>query len=328
MLRALLIAVIVSLSLPAAAQDAHADKATARTLFQDAGVAMEAQDYARATDLYARANALFPAPTSALGEARALVKLGRLVEASERYLALMNKPLGDDASEAFTRAVDDARSEREVVLERLPALLITREEGGGVSLDGKPLDAASLGVKRWVDPGKHRITVHVEGADDITREVEVTEGQVLPIDLTGVGDQLPPEPEAAEAPRDAADPPQETSDTDQTQRNAGFSLIGVGGASIVVAIITGAAYLDATGTIDDQCDDQLRCTQAGLDAVDRGETLGIVNAVTLIGGIALVAAGVTLVLTSPDQADPDEEQVALHPLLAPTAAGLGVSGRF
>ena len=117
-----------------------------------------------------------PAPTSALGQARALVKLGRLVEASERYLALMNKPWADDASEAFTQAVADARSEREVVQERLPALLITRAEGGGVSLDGNPLDPAALGVKRWVDPGKHHITVHVEGADDITREIEVREG--------------------------------------------------------------------------------------------------------------------------------------------------------
>src|SRR5262245_59656195 len=119
-------AVLVAIVLAAgtARGDEAAARASAREIFYQASAAMKAGYHARAKALFARSYALYPTPTGGLGEARALVQLGRLVEARERYRAIVNLPLGADASDAFREAVSNAEREAAAVEKKLAALVI------------------------------------------------------------------------------------------------------------------------------------------------------------------------------------------------------------
>src|SRR5690606_25629563 len=68
--------------------------------------------YAEALDRLERASALIPVPTLHLHTARTLEKLGRWVEANERYLlAVRSEPQGGDLAEQ-RRAQELAQSEQ------------------------------------------------------------------------------------------------------------------------------------------------------------------------------------------------------------------------
>jgi hypothetical protein len=316
------LAVALTWSRPAAAEEEDTgDKATARQLFHQAGEAMSAGDYAQAADLYARSNALYPAPTAALGEARALVQVGRLLDASERYHALVDSELPEDASDAFKEAVVSARRERKLVMGRLPSLLITLEGDAEVSLDGKPLPPAALGVKRLVDPGEHHIRAVAGERVVFERTVTVAESAVLEVPIRIATDEAPTPPLPPRPLHDAPDDVDEGASDGGAQRTAGFVLLGIGAAGLVVWGATGIVYLGDRSTIDRECDARKLCSQEGLDAVNRGKTVGLVNTVSLFAGLAVAATGLTLVLTAAS-----ETTVALTPLLAPSTAALGAGG--
>src|SRR5262245_49673989 len=76
--------------------DPAADKATARDLFYQASAAMKSGDHRRAAELFARSDRLYPTPTAALGEARALAQLGRLVAAYDLYQTILNRSLPEN----------------------------------------------------------------------------------------------------------------------------------------------------------------------------------------------------------------------------------------
>ncbi len=102
---------------PAAPQDAdEATRNAARKIAEEGLSLFQGGQYAEALDRFERAGALVRAPTMGLMAGRSLVKLGRLVEASERFLAVTRMTLAKDASDAFRKAQVDAGKEREAPL--------------------------------------------------------------------------------------------------------------------------------------------------------------------------------------------------------------------
>src|SRR3972149_2702255 len=105
------------LGLVMTASNARAQEVDAqtRTLARDLAVqgaeAFEREDYVTALDRLNRAAALYPAPSIDVMRARALVRLGRLLEALDRYEETQRTPLAEDAPEAFRQAVSDAKRE-------------------------------------------------------------------------------------------------------------------------------------------------------------------------------------------------------------------------
>ena len=106
--------------------------------------------------------------------------------------------------------------------------------------------------------------------------------------------------------------------------SASLVLGGVGVAGVVVGEITGVMVLGKKGTVDDECDEQKRCTQTGLDAADAGSTLGTVSGIGFIAGGVLLGAGAVLVLTSGGSGKSSDSGSALH--LGP--GRIAWSGRF
>jgi hypothetical protein len=73
---------------------------------------------------------------------------------------------------------------------------------------------------------------------------------------------------------------------------------GVGIAGVAVGAVTGVMVLGKKSTVDEECNEQKRCSQTGLDAADAGSTLGTVSGIGFIAGGVLLGAGAVLVLTS------------------------------
>ncbi|MGH7440176.1 MAG: hypothetical protein ACRENE_31170, partial [Polyangiaceae bacterium] len=148
------------------ARPAHAqsddDRATARALGMEGQQALDNKSYATAEDRFRRADKLIHAPTLELGLARALAAEAKYVEAQEAYNRIIREGLPPGAPEAFKHALEAAKQEVDGVAPKLGSVVITVKTSGGqdidspkAALDGKPVNAASLGIKRAIDPGPH-----------------------------------------------------------------------------------------------------------------------------------------------------------------------------
>ena len=321
-------------------------RSSARQLGEEAQGLFDAGDYAGALDRYNRADALVHVPTLGVRAARCLVKLGRLVEAAERYLAVTRLELAPDALAVHRTAKEDAERERGELLPRIPSVVITlpgSAAGAIVTLDGRPVPEALLGVKRNVDPGVHTVVVK-RGDAQVSRPFTAREGEVVPlsIDLAATvppATEPPPHPPAA-APVDA---PAAPAGSFGVQRALGFAAIGVGGAGLALGAITGGivgaqhASLVSSG----ECTATLDCAgHAGSTAWNDAasyDRLRIVSTAGLIAGGALAATGLVLVLTAPPRPRADhgsgghaQKRAASAPAIAPWlgAGAAGLAGSF
>lgn len=127
-----------------------------------------------------------------------------------------------------------------------------------------------------------------------------------------------------------ADPEEDKPDRVRVQRIAGYSLIGVGGAALIVGgVLGGLASADADSADSAEfVDDRLRLRE---DA--RGKAQGA-DALFITGGV-LAAVGVVLVLTTlgknkdKKQANTSRKRsVAFSPSASPRTMGATLSGRF
>jgi hypothetical protein len=180
----LVVGLLAALPSVAAAQT-DATRAAARELGAEGVEAFQAGDFATASDKLGRAFKTVKAPSLGLWSARALVKLGRLVEASERYLEVtrLDASTGDTAVQK--QAQQDAAREREELKPRIPSLTLEVTGAGpdvSVTLDGATIPSELLGAKQPSDPGKHVVEAK-SGGRVLRREVTLNEGQPLALKL-------------------------------------------------------------------------------------------------------------------------------------------------
>ena len=340
----------------ALAQNADADKATARDLAIEGYKALQSKDYAAAVDRFTRADALYHAPTVILGLARAHVGLGKLVSAQELYSRIAQESLPPNATTAIKKAVLDAEKELAALTLRIPSVVINvwGSNAPRVTLDGIEVRAAALGVKRPVDPGKHVFTASAPGF--VTNEVTVNlaEGKSESVTLELKPRQIEPPPVVAVAPAakapaakpPAANPPvarpmptpaptapapmtpaqtepapEQIKGNGSTQTPIGFVALGVGAAGLLVGGITGGLALGKHGDITKSCPEG-HCAP-GQEAmfkpeIDSYNTMGTISTIGFIAGGALAATGVVLMLTAPKKMT---TQATVTPLI-----GLGFVG--
>ena len=244
-----------------------------------------------------------------LWSARALVASGKLVEGSERYLEISRLVLQGDAK-VQQAAQADAVKEHEQLVPRIPSIIIQLEgpasQSARVLLDGVEVPKALIGVKRPVNPGKHRVQ-----AGTATREVTLREGQSLEVSLnpstasnptvappTGT-EPTPPEP-ASSAATTTADT---TAKPGSKQRVAAWVSLGVGGAGLLASGITAGLAASKKDSLSADCPDNA-CFPNAHDDADSYNSLRTISTVGFIVGAVGAAAGVTLLLTAPrnDQA--------------------------
>jgi hypothetical protein len=289
----------------------EATRSSARELGEQGNALFAAGDYAGALEKYERANALVPVPTLGVRIARSLVALGRLVEGSERYLAVQRAGLPPNPLPVHERALDEAKTEREALLPRIPALVVTvTPSGAEVSVDGAAIPAALLGEKRMVDPGRRVVTARM---GDATRsvEVDVDEGSIVPVHVSLDG---------APAPKPASTPPAGETSEDSTWPVIGWVTLGVGGAATVVGVATGLVAMGQRSDLETSCGEELRCGPSFHDDADSYNGMRTVSAITFFAGLGLAAAGATILIVDPG--GENETAVSAGP------GRIGVTGKF
>ncbi len=317
----------VALSVHASAQQVDdATRSAARQLATDGSAAYQADDYAQAYDRFSRAYQLVHVPTVGIWAARSLVKLGRFVEASERYLEIQRAPLAADAPPEHAKAQKDAGDEREQLLPRIPSVRVILQGADPsevfVSLNDQLLQAALLGVKRPVDPGKLRVK-GVRGEQVVEANVDMPEGATKDVTLTfaKVSHVTPTAAPPASAPAPESAPP--ALSPGAPDHTLAYVAFGVGGAALITGGIFGGLALSQKSDLDGECPDR-QCAPAFHSANDSYDTKKLVSGVGLIAGAALLGAGVVLYFSAPTPSG--EQQARLGAFC--DGQQLGVRGGF
>lgn len=293
---AALLALGLALGTEALAQPADsASRKAARVLAEEGLALFDQKDYAAALARFNQANSLLDVPTVDLFAARCLVQLGRLVEASERYLEAINTTLPDDTPPALKAAQKtaqaEAQQERDALIPRLAALTLAIDggpEGASVALDEKEIDLAGIGEARPVDPGKHRVEGKRAGST-ITEEVTLAEGEKKTITLKlPKPAPLPPPPQL---------PIKEPESSGSWMRTAGIIGLGAGGAGLVLFGLTGGIALSQNATLEENGCSDGRCPAWSRPGSYSG--LRVASMVGLYAGIGLAGVGATLFLLAP-----------------------------
>jgi hypothetical protein len=298
-----LVLVLAALALapPAFAQPRdEAAQSAARTLGLAALELYDKGDYPGALEKFEQAYLVYKAPTLGVGSARCLVKLGKFVAASERYREVAQADLGADATPAFRQAKQDAEREGEELAVRIPKLTLAIEGASAdevtVTLDGRPIDATSLGGALPIDPGWHRAEAR-RGAAKAAGEVTIAEGEAKSLVL-----RLPIEKPARPVPPEGGAHADDSGDAGATRRTLGWVAVGVGAAGLVAGGVMTGLTASKKGFLDGKGGCQAGRCPAGTEAdVATYNALRVGTTIGFVVGAASGALGVTLLLTAPSR---------------------------
>lgn len=307
-----LLAAFLFMSSSASAQEIDDASRTAARAMGTSGVeAYQAGNYQEASDRLEKAYAIARVPSLGLWSARSLRKLGKLVEAADRYLETVSLQVPEGDYVIQKQAQTDATRELKELKPRIPVLNIQVKGATAaevaVSVDGTPLAATLVTEPRLVNPGEHRVEgTHGTDRANATVTVEEAKSATAVLDFTVTASGGP----AVESDGGGGGP----------YRLLGFIALGVGGAGIVTGGIAGILAIDKKGTIDNSaaCEGN-RCSDKGL--VDSYGTLRTVSSIGLIAGAIIAGSGVALVFGSGSKKEPSAAAYV-------GPGSVGVRGRF
>jgi hypothetical protein len=298
---------------PVHAQSADdATRAAARQLGYEGVSDFQAANYAPAEEKLDRAFRALKAPSLGLWSARAFVKTGKLVAASERYLEVKRLDPGSGDVAVQKQAQADAETEYAALLPRIPGVVIQIEGAKAdrvtVTVNGSPVPNSLIGMKRLVDPG----TVQVDGqaGSAVAREtVTLVEAETKTVTLRFDPNAVAAAPVAATpvaapapvpaAPTTGAEKPADAraATSGDGRRTIGFVVLGAGGVGLVLGAVTGGLAM-STRSSTEGCQDT-SCPTSQTDKVEKYNQLRTISSVSFIAGGALAATGLVFVLTAP-----------------------------
>jgi PEGA domain-containing protein len=304
------------------AEPTAVDRATARSLAEEGYKALQDKHYADAADRFSRADALVHAPTLVLDWARALVGLGQLVEAQERYELILRERVDAKAPPSWQRALADAKKELERLKPRLSwvTLSVTGSPDTSVTIDGVDVPRAAIGVRRAINPGTHHVAVSAKGYRNKQQAVSLAEGEEVSVTL-----ELEPDPEQqlAKAPV-STPPPVDAPKPVHHSRAPIYAAFAVAGAGFVVGGVSGALWLGKHSTLKAHCPDPNDCPPEDGDNVTAHRRLGTISGAGFVVGFAGAATGLTLWLLE-DKSVP-KQGLVVRPYLG--LGTVGAVGRF
>jgi hypothetical protein len=306
-----------SLAAPARAQDPSVDRSTealkrAREQFGQALALQTAGDWAGALSLLKEVAAVKSTPQVRFNMALCEERLGRLVAALGDY----ELAAADARAEKADQVAEEVEVRLEALRQRIPKLTIRRGAGAdtaSVIVDGVAVGDSVIGTPMPTDPGPHTIEAQAPGFKPFRQSLRVAEQQNETVEL--VLEALPP-------------PPPQVRDISQPVRPAvrrspvyGYVVGGLGIASLGASGVFFALRAQKISELDKVCPDRKCPSTAQRADIEAGKLDTTLANVTLAVGVAAVAGGLVLVLTSGSNEEP---KVAL----APALGGAQVLGRF
>jgi hypothetical protein len=317
---------------------AHAQLADETTRAAARGLANEGEgffregNYDQAIDRFSRAFDLVKAPTIAMRHAESLVRLGRLVEARERYLVISRTNLPEDAPDVFKDAVGAAAAQADALQNRIGNLELSIKgedlEGAQLVIDGKTIPAVLWSVMWPVNPGVHHVVL-AKGNRKTEQSITIEEGRalimslLLPASVPSGDMKLTPTAINHERPASLQPPPVGAADhanDSQTMRTLGWVGFGVGGAGLLVGGIAGGIALSKHDSLSQACPDA-HCPSSYGSEVDRYRTVRTVSTGGFVVGVVGAGAGLTLILTSLAR-NASQSNARISPWIGVGSAGL------
>ncbi|MBS2013733.1 MAG: hypothetical protein JST00_12650 [Deltaproteobacteria bacterium] len=291
-------------------------------LFREGRAALNDKDYDTACTKFAESQRLEPAPGTQLNLGECEERRGHLLAAREAFLA---------ASSGFTTQDKKqyAASRADAVERRIPRLVLKVSSAPADTIVRIGDRAVPTGSEQRSDPGDVVITAEAKGHRTRTIRASLKEGQLLELDLGPLDAETGPVIVREAAPAPVA-PASADRDPGSGRRTLGWTLAGVGGASLAVGVVTGIMTLGKASTVKEQCTGDLECNAEGLDAARSGETLSLVSTITVIAGLAGIGAGTFLLLTSPKRSTSTASArgLVVTPVIHSTTMGLEMGARF
>jgi hypothetical protein len=304
----------------ALADPSAADRATARALAGEGYQALQQNDYSTAADRFRRADALVHAPTLMIDWARALVGLGKFVEAQERYEQIIREGVDAKSPKSWQKALNDAGSELEALKPRLAWVTITVSGSNEprVTIDGAPVPPAAIGVRRAINPGQRTLRVSAKGYLVQRKTLTLAEGSDAQAEFT-----LQPDPDQ-QAPAtsilDAA--PVAAPSAPKRSPVPMYVAFGVGGAGILVGGISGVLASSKHSQLSRSCGSDGGCPPSESGNLNSFHTLATVSDIGFAVGIPATAAGVVLWLLNRKSSEaPHARGLVIHPYVGTTSVG-------
>lgn len=235
-------------SAAATAQDADDRTEQARALFHEATELARQEQWAEAVSRYRQVLELRASPNVVYNLAFALVEMDRFVEGAE-----LAEAVASDGS-AHPELRELARAVLEVARRGIGHLRVRLDgdtEGVTVTLDGDPVDAATLADAFAADPGRRVVAAIQDGEERASESVEVVSGETAEVTLVVAAPIVAPPPEAvvpiAEPDPIAAPPPEPVDDgsTSLASRWWFWAIVGV-------VVVGGAVGLGVALGSDDE----------------------------------------------------------------------------
>ena len=313
----------------------EAARSAARTLGYEGVAAFQKGDFQTAAQKLDLAFKVVKVPTIGLWSARSLVKIGKLVDAYNRYTEVITLPVTEGKVAAQEKAQAEAATEGTKLLGRIPTVLISfrgaSESEILLTIDGKVVPQESMGKKKLLDPGLHTVIGKFR-AEVATERVNLAEGDQKEVVLSfgGVGDfaaapgEAEPEAPASEKPPSKPGPvaADHGDDSGSGYRTAAWVAFGAGGVGVAVMGVAGGLALKKKSSLSDSCRGDV-CDPAVQGDVDSYNTLRAVSTAGFITGVVGLASGAALLLMAPSQESPD---ASVHAWIGVGSAG--VAGRF
>jgi hypothetical protein len=298
-----------------AATPAHADsddatRRAARSLGNSGVEAYEAGDYAKAAEKLDKAFRALQAPSLGLWSARAFVKVNRLVEAAERYQAVIRLPTsgGDEAVQRQAKA--DAETELAQLNPQIPNLVVKLEgaapEQVSIKIGQESLASALVDENRPVNPGHYTVEA-TRGADVVHVEVDVKPGETKPVVLRFQAAPHASETAVSNTPSaaPAGAPGHEEPSRDRpssARRTVGFVTLGIGGAGLIFGGVSALIANNKKQTLLDSGECMgTQCLPSQSGTASSYNTWGTLASVGIIGGALVAATGVVLIVTAPSE---------------------------
>ena len=250
--------------------------------------------YPEAGALFARAHALFPNARTSFGLGVVAFEdrdYANTIMHLDSALADTRKPLERgqrQKAEQVSKQAWDFVARYRVTLSPPTAAL---------HVDGKPAQTARGEV--LLNPGAHELVVEAPGHQRAARRVSVKSGEHAEINFALEADR----PAEVATPSEAAAPdvfgtarPPESAPAPTRPRWVAYTLLGVGGAALVGALVTGLVSNGAYSELEDKCGDDHLCP-SGYDwtsARDRGQSMALVSDVLTISGVVFAGTGAVL----------------------------------
>lgn len=281
-----------------------ADIAAARTLGIEGIRLADLGNWEEALDKLARAEKIYHAPTTLgrLGECQ--IQMGRLVDGTEALRRVARETLAPNAPQVFVNAQERAKAALAKAMPRVAKLKVIvhapEDVTAAVTIDGKPIAAATIGTDRPIDPGEHVVEATAprylkassktkldeggSGTVELKLEVDSNAVVVAPLPANTTTTPTPP----MRAPR-------------ETPRNYVPAIVAgvVGGAGVATGVVFGLVALSSKNSLLDSCNGTTKCPPSAKSTYDTTSTEATVSTIGfIVGGLGLAATGI-LVAVAP-----------------------------